>query len=327
MSNMLSCRLSFVFAFIGVMLMFASCSSDEVQGDEVALDSLADKAIAMSDSVIGTEPVDTFLTLSPQQADSLYFRLSHHYSENFNFVVKADSLTLIPREGDLLTDTCKVYSGDLIAVASIKTIPGDSIDSVWVKVAHDQFTMGWIPEDELLKGVVPDDSISEMLDLMTGSRGFWMSALVFCGIIGFFLRKGKVEKLQIVRFNDMDSFYPLLFLTAVAIMASVYASIQNFVPEYWQEYYYHPTLNPLQLPALMSSLVVLLWVVIILYIAVVDEVYHNFYFVPGVAYLLELTGLAMVLYLVVSWSTIFYVGYVFTPILIAAGWWMYVKNR
>ena len=185
----------------------------------------------------------------------------------------------------------------------------------------------WIPEDELLKGVVPDDSISEMLDLMTGSRGFWMSALVLCGVIGFFLRRGKVKKLQILRFNDMDSFYPLLFLTAVAIMASVYASIQNFVPEYWQEYYYHPTLNPLQLPALMSSLVVLLWVVIILYIAVVDEVYHNFYFVPGVAYLLELTGLAMVLYLVVSWSTIFYVGYVFTPILIAAGWWMYVKNR
>ena len=208
MSNMLSCRLSFVFAFIGIMLMFASCSSDEVQGDEVALDSLADKAIAMTDSVIGTEPVDTFLTLSPQQADSLYFRLSHHYSENFNFVVKADSLTLIPREGDLLTDTCKVYSGDLIAVASIKTISGDSIDSVWVKVAHDQFTMGWIPEDELLKGVVPDDSISEMLDLMTGSRGFWMSALVFCGIIGFFLRRGKVKKLQILRFNDMDSFYP-----------------------------------------------------------------------------------------------------------------------
>ena len=326
--SLLSRMPSLACAFMGVMLMFASCSSEESGEEEiVALDSLADKAIAMTDSVMGVSEGDTLLNLTPQQADSLYFRLSHHYSENFNFVVKADSLTLIPREDDLLRDTCKVYDGDVIVVASIKTIPGDSIDSVWVKVAHDQFTMGWIPEDELLKGVVPDDSISQMLDLMTGSRGFWMSALVLCGIIGFFLRRGKVKKLQILRFDDMDSFYPLLFLTTIAIMAAVYASIQNFVPEYWQEYYYHPTLNPLQLPTLMSSLVVLLWIVIILYIAVIDEVYHNFYLVPGLAYLLELTGLGMVLYLVVSWTTLFYVGYVLTPALIGAGWWMYVKNR
>ena len=86
--SLLSRMPSFACAFMGVMLMFASCSSDEVQGDEVALDSLADKAIAMTDSVIGTEPVDTFLTLSPQQADSLYFRLSHHYSLSLQYYLE-----------------------------------------------------------------------------------------------------------------------------------------------------------------------------------------------------------------------------------------------
>jgi len=285
--------------------MLSSCSSEEGQGNGMsALDSIADKALAISDSVIGNQPQDSLLDLSIQQVDSLVFRLAHHYSENFNFLVKADSLTLVPREGDMLTDTCKVYDGDLIAVASIKTIPGDSIDSVWVKVAHDQYTMGWIPEHELLKGVVPDDSISEILYALTGSRGFWMSALVLLGVVGFLLRRGKVKKLQILRFDEMYSLYPILYLCTVAVMAAIYASVQVFVPEYWQEYYFHPTLNPLELPFIMASLVTVMWIVIILYLAVIDEVYHNFYFMPGMAYLFELTSLSMVVYLVVSWTII-----------------------
>ncbi len=322
-----------------------ACSTGQTDSEiRSAADSIVEETVALVDSAsrndrgaavaaegasadVGNATPDSMMNLTPQQADSLRFRLSHHYSENFNFVVKVDSLTLIPREVDMILDTCKVYYDDVIVVASIKTVPGDSIDSVWVKVAHDQFTMGWIPERELLKGAIPDDSISEMLYVLTGSRGFWMSAMVFLGVIGFLLRRGKVKKLQILRFDEMDSFYPLLFLTAVAVMASLYASVQNFVPEYWQEYYYHPTLNPLQLPALMASLVVLLWLVIILYIAVVDEVYHNFYVVPGMAYLFELTGLGMVIYLVVSWTTLCYVGYVIAPVLVCAGWWMYIIYR
>lgn len=306
-----------VYILLGVMLMLVcSCSSEEKGGEGIsAIDSLADKALAIKDSVMmGTSAEDSLLNLTPQQVDSLVFRLSHHYSENFNFLVKADSLTLVPRDGDMLMDTCKVYDGDLIVVASIKTIPGDSIDSIWVKVAHDQFTMGWIPEEELLKGVVPDDMISEMLDALTGSRGFWMSAMVLLGVVGFLLRRGKANNLHIFRFDEMDGFYPCLFLTLITVMASLYASVQNFVPEYWQEYYFHPTLNPLELPLVMSVLVVLIWLVIIVYIAVIDEVYHHFYFGPGVAYLLELTGIAMIVYLVVSWSTLYYVGYLIAPI-------------
>lgn len=342
-----------IFALLLCFVM-AACSQGDGQNDaRTAIDSIADKAMAMTDSVLNdtreksqgvqdivvaeesaeTEAVDeadeadTTVYLTPQQADSLMFRLKHHYTQNFNFIVKADSLVLVPREGDLLTDTCVVYDDDVIVVASIKTVPNDTIDSIWVKVAHDQFTMGWIPEHELLRGAVPDDSISELLYTLTGSRGFWMSALVFLGVIGFLLRRGKVKKLQILRFDEMDSFYPVLLLTMIAVMASLYASVQNFVPEYWQEYYYHPTLNPLQLPFLMAMLVVLFWLIIIIYIAVVDEVYHNFYFVPGMAYLFELTGLAMVVYLVISWSTLIYVGYLLTPLLIAALWYVYCHMR
>ena len=265
----------------------------------------------------------TLMVLSPQQMDSLEFRLTHHYSENFNFQVKADSLILIPREGDLITDTCHVYRGDIVAVASIKTIHTDSIDSVWVKVASSQRIMGWIPEGDLLKGAIPDDAISQLLNTLSDSRAIWMSALIMLGAIAIVLGRKKemrtwqpAQILNEVRawhpqdfLAEMKSISPPLFLLLVAFMASLYASVQNFVPEFWQEYYFHPTLNPLVLPPLMATLVVMMWLVIITYLAVIDEIYHHFYFLPGITYLAKLTGAAMCTYLIVSWTTLIYVGY------------------
>ena len=85
---------------------------------------------------------DTLLELTQKQADSLEFRLLHHYTNNFNFVVKVDSLVLIPRE-DEMNDTSRVRKNDRIAVADIR-----EQDTIWIKVARDQFTMGWISEDD-----------------------------------------------------------------------------------------------------------------------------------------------------------------------------------
>ena len=102
----------------------------------------------------------------------------------------------------------------------------------------------------------------------------------------------------------------------IAIMASLYASVQNFVPEFWQEYYFHPTLNPLVLPPLMAMLVVVLWLVIITLIAVIDEVYHHFYFIPGIIHLTKIIGAGMLVYLVVSWTTLIYVGYLLLAVLL-----------
>ncbi len=272
----------------------------------------------------------TLMVLSPKQMDSLEFRLTHHYSENFNFLVKADSLMLIPREGDLITDTCHVHRGDIIAVAAIKTIHTDSIDSVWVKVASSQRVMGWIPETDLLKGATPDDTISQLLNILSDSRAIWMSAVIMLGAVAIVLGRKKDmrtwQPAQILNelrawhpqgfLEEMNSIYPALFLLLVALMASLYASVQNLVPEFWQEYYFHPTLNPLVLPPLMATLVVMMWLVIITYLAVIDEIYHHFYFLPGMTYLAKLTGAAMCIYLVVSWTTLIYVGYILLAVLV-----------
>lgn len=148
--------------YIILGMLIASCvgGTASYPSDSTPVDSDSVPTIV---NIVDTAIVEdsTLMDITPKQVDSLVFRLTHHYSENFNFLVKADSLKLIPREGDLIMDTCLVYKDDVIAVAAIKTIPGDSIDSIWVKVASNQTTMGWIPESELLKGTTPDDLISE----------------------------------------------------------------------------------------------------------------------------------------------------------------------
>ena len=65
----------------------------------------------------------------------------------------------------------------------------------------------------------------------------------------------------------------------------------------------------------MAALVVTTWLVIITFIALTDEVYHHFYFLPGITYLAKLIGVAMFVYLVVSWSTLIYVGYPLVVVL------------
>ena len=310
------------FFYIIFTTLIVSCVGGTVSQPSEGTPSDSDSVLTIVNIVDTASTEDTTLmNITPQQVDSLMFRLTHHYSENFNFLVKADSLQPIPREGDLLLDTCHVYKNDIIAVAAIKTVPGDSIDSIWVKVASNQTTMGWIPESELLKGATPDDLISELLDALSSSRVIWMSALIVIGLIAFIIGRKKTVKgkelLHLLDFLDeMQSPYPALFLLFVAIMASLYASVQNFVPEFWQEYYFHPTLNPLVLPPIMATLVVVLWLVIITLIAVIDEVYHHFYFMPGIIHLTKIVGAAMMVYIVVSWTTLIYVGYILLAVLL-----------
>lgn len=281
------------------------------------------------------ESTGTVPKLTPQQVDSVVFRLTHHYGPNFNFELKADSMILVPREGDLIQDTCVVRNKDLLVVAQIKRIEAsDSTmeDTFLIKVAHDQTTMGWVKESELLENAVPDDPISQLIDFMTGSRAIWMSSFLGFGVIAFFFRKMRKQKmsiglsdLNVVDLIEMDSFYPSLLLILVACVAALYASVQNFVPEFWQEYYFHPTMNPLLLPPIMAVLVTLVWLTLIVIVAVVIEVYNNFYSFRGIIYLFEIAGVCMLVYLLISWTILIYVGYLLLPILIAYLIYYYFK--
>ena len=72
------------------------------------------------------------------------------YVAGDNFVVSADSLHLQSSQPlhnlpiDTACEQLSVYYNDQLVVAETLVIPEDSVDSVWVKLARDQFTMGWV---------------------------------------------------------------------------------------------------------------------------------------------------------------------------------------
>lgn len=271
-------------------------------------------AILLQVLPVRSQETDSLMLLTQEQADSLEFRLKHHYTNNFNFRIKVDTLILIPR-ADELSDTCIVMLNDIIAVAKIKT----DNDTVWVKVARDQLTMGWVTEEELLNSSTPDDGISVVIDRLTGTRTIWMSSLLILGILAlFFIRHKKSVKYIHSRLHGKEATephqilpaikerkwsgifeYPLMLLITCTL-AAIYTGIQAHAPEFWQEYYFHPTLNPLILPGIMSVLLTLAWLLVISFVSIIIDVYNHYYFIPGIKRILEVTGAAMFIYLLIS---------------------------
>jgi hypothetical protein len=257
--------------------------------------------------------------LTEQQLDSISFYTTHHYTQNYNFLVRADSMPIIqqlPAEAlsDMPVDTLMVYKGEHLVVADITTVPVDTIDSVWVKVARDQQTFGWVHEKDLLAAVSPDDSISQFIDFFSDAH--LLIFLAFCVMVGGaygvrrLLRKGA----RIVHFNDIPSFYPTLLCLLVASSAVLYSSIQLFAPEMWRHFYYHPSLNPYALPWHLGFFVTSVWAILIVGIATVDDVSHHLPLGDAILYLGGLAAVCAVVYVVFSVTTLYYIGY---PLLIA----------
>ena len=107
-----------------------------------------------------------YMAADTATADSNTIR--RHYGQSYNFVVKADSIIMVKQQPEevltrMHTDTLAVYEGNHVAVAEIRILPNDSVDSVWVQIARDQQTIGWLHEQTLLSSVVPDDPISQFI--------------------------------------------------------------------------------------------------------------------------------------------------------------------
>ena len=265
------------------------------------------------------------LELTEAQMDSLSFYSTHHYTQNFNFLVKADSLHLkydpnssvspeFIDENTLAVDSVTFFRGDHIVVADIKTIPSDSIDSVWVKVARDQVAMGWVRESELLPAVTPDDPISVFIDTFSNKHLLFFLALLVLVGSAYGLRKLHSQNAYIIHFNDIPSYYPTVLAVLVAASATFYSSIQLFGPETWRHFYYHPTLNPFVVPFHLQLFLMSVWAIVIMTIATIDDVRHHLSLSDAVLYLLGLAGVCAVLYVVFSITTLYYIGY---PLLVA----------
>ena len=248
--------------------------------------------------------------LTEEQIDSISFFTTHHYTQGYNFVVGVDSLFLNDENGDSI----KVVKNDHLVVADIDILPQDSIDSIWVKVARDQLTIGWIRESEMLRAVSPDDPISQFIDFFSNSH--LLIFLAFIVVVGaaYGLFRLNRRKSYIVHFRDIGSFYPTLLCLLVSASATLYASIQMFGPETWRHFYYHPSLNPFTLPPVLGLFITSVWSILIVGVAVLFDLYRRLPLGEALLYLAGLIAVCAVDYVVFSLTTLWFVGY---PLFIA----------
>lgn len=243
----------------------------------------------------------------PQKTkDSVNCLMERHYTLNSNFEVTSDSLLLrqLP-----LTDVLSVYKGEKLVVAEFMVQPEDSVDSVWVKVARDQETMGWVRENELLEKVVPVDSVSQFIHFFSNSHtvAFFIILALFC--IGYIYRAVRRKKLQLVWLNDIDSVFPTILLWLVATAATLYGGIQHFVPDTWEQFYYNPSLDPFSLPFILSLFMCNVWAIILVGLATLDDLFHQARAEAAFFYLLGLLSCCIFLYLFFTFTAYYYIGY------------------
>ena len=268
---------------------------------------------------------DDSWSVSESSVYSLDFMKRHHYGLNYNFKVCSDSLWLqgdrpmhTDFKGTYFADSIYLYPGDLVVVADLAIIPEDSVDSVWVKVARDQYTMGWVHESSLLKQVVPNDSISEFIYVFSNKHLlYFLSALVVLFVL-YLIRKMRRKRFRMVFYDDIASFYPTGLCLVISTAAVLYALIQQNNPSLWIEFYFHPTLNPFGQPFVLASFLSTVWLMLILSIAVVDDVLRQLTLAEAFPYLLGLLGVCMLCYLFFSIATLYYLG---IPFLVAFVWW------
>lgn len=252
------------------------------------------------------------------KVDSLAFRVKHHYSQGFNFVIIPDTLMLLrqqPEEAvnDMKTDSFAVKKGKEVVVADIRILPNDKQDSVWVQIATEDYAFGWIHESQLLKQVVPADPISQFISTFSNIHLLIFLIVISIMGVGYLARKILKKNAHIVHLNDISSFYPTLLAVIVALSAAFYASIQLFAPETWREFYFHPSLNPFSQPLLLNIFLVLVWAMLIISLATIDDVRRLLKSGEALLYLSGLGAVCAVNYIVFSVLTLYYIGY---PLLI-----------
>lgn len=220
-------------------------------------------------------------------------------------------------------DSVQLGVSDAIVVANVANVPTDSIDSTWVMVARDVEAMGWVRERDLLPHVVPDQFITRFIHTFSLGRTWVVLSFVGLALLFLVVQNLRRGRLQMVHYNDIKSFYPTLLCLVVSSSAVLYGALQQFAPDMWQEFYFHPTLNPFAPIAWPLRIFLLsLWGMAVVGIAAIDDVRKLPGVVDDVAYLVILAGVCMVLYLFFSLSVHIYIGY---PLLLA--YWTFALRR
>lgn len=258
--------------------------------------------------------------MSQKTRDSLNLLYERHYTWNTNLELVADSVALecLPIKDTYIT----LHKGDRVVVAEFAVHSADSVDSVWVKLAHTQEEQGWIREVELKRSFVPTDSISQAIHLFSDTHASYF-VIIFALFVGVYLFRAFLRKqLQLVYFNDIDSVYPLFLCLLMAFSAMVYESMQVFAPETWEHFYFNPTLSPFKVPFLLSVFLLSIWLFLVVALAVLDDLFRQLTPAAAVFYLLGLMSCCIFCYFFFILTTHIYIGYLFFALFV----WVFVRK-
>ncbi|MCR5181149.1 MAG: zinc ribbon domain-containing protein [Bacteroidaceae bacterium] len=234
---------------------------------------------------------------------------SRPYTVGYNFRVHSDCL-LLQEDRPMhwcqgvaqSSDSIWVFHDNHLVVAAIIVIPEDCVDSVWVKVARDQVTMGWTHESDLLAAASPDDPISQFIRVFSGKHVYWFFIFIFAAILALAVSYLRHRRISLLHFHDIPSAYPMLLTSTLAIATTIYSYIQLYTPSDWVFFYFHPTLNPLVQPLALCLFLCCVWLLLLLTIAVMNTAFSLLRFGEAIVYLLTLLALCALLYLVLMFS-------------------------
>lgn len=248
-------------------------------------------------------------TLTQKTRDSLTYLYQRHYTFNTNLELRADSISLerLPVKDLFVT----LRKGDCVVVAEFAVHPQDSIDTIWVKLAHSQEVQGWLREKELMHSFVPTDSISQAIYLFSDTHVAYFVMVFALFVAGYLYRRFSNKQFKLVYFNDIDSVYPLFLCLLMGFSATIYESIQLFAPHTWQHFYFNPTLSPFKVPLILSAFLLSLWLFMAVLLAVLDDLFRQLSPVAAVLYLLGLMSCCIFCYFFFILTTHLYVGYLF----------------
>ncbi len=259
-----------------------------------------------------------FALLCTLLAGCYYPQQTKDYEVGYNFLVAADSLSLqslLPLPyACVLCDTLTLYRDMPLVVAEVEVLPYDCVDSVWVKVAANQDVQGWLRESELLASVVPDNPISQAIYLFIDIHLWVFFALTLLALSTWLVRRMLRHRFPVVHVDDIPSPYPMLLCLTLSAASVLYAGMQHFVPQTWEYFYFHPTLNPFGLPLVLGLFLSALWLMLILFGASLLEIRRCLCTTDAVLYTLSLVAFMALLYVVFSLSALYYAGYILLPV-------------
>lgn len=242
---------------------------------------------------------------------TLMGQVSLPYGVGYNFEICTDSLCLqVDRpmhwsEGVALTsDSLWLYDEAVLVVAEFCVIPEDSVDSVWVKVAHNQFMMGWLHESDLRRNAHPDNPISAFMHTFQATHRQWMAAIfalsvlvALCSLI-YATRTKAVVRLPL--YKDIRSIYPLLLVLSVVASALLCSYLRHSHPALWEAFYFYPTLNPFVTHSPLNWFLISVWLMPLFAIATIDDLFRRLPSVNACIYIMVLFGWCALLFEVIN---------------------------